>query len=589
MAFDGIVTRSVVTELNDKILGGRIDKIYQLDNNELNINIYNKGENFKLLISANSDSPRIHFTDENKTNPQNPPMFCMLLRKYLSAGIILNIEQYSMDRIVFIDISNLDELGNVGEIRLIVEIMGRHSNVIMIEKETGKILDSIFRITEDLSRVRQILPGLTYELPPLQDKENILNLNRDQFQDLIDKAREGTDIFRFFYFNYLGLSPLVSKEICSRAGIPIRSKIRDLKVEDIELLYKEFDKFKEDVSKLNFKPSIYMDKGKIIDFYCMDLSMHKDLQVLSDDSMSSIIDKAFSKRDTQNTLNQKKQGLRKVIDSKLSRAKSKYDKQLKEYRISKDREKYKVYADILSANFYRIPKGAKSVELENFYSENMDKIHIPLNEKISAPLNADRYYKRYSKLKNAENLLRRYIPITKQEIDYLENVLTYIDNSDTLEQVEELREELISEGYIKAKKSKRRRKEVVYSEPHHYISSDGYDIYVGKNNKQNDRLTLRTANRDDIWLHVQNMPGSHVIVRTKSNTDLPEQTLKEAGMLAAYYSKGRGAKNIPVDYTERKNVNKARGAKPGMVFYNDFQTIFVNPYEDIIGKLEKKN
>ncbi len=589
MAFDGIVTRSVVTELKDKILGGRIDKIYQLDNNELNINIYNKGENFKLLISANSDSPRIHFTNENKVNPQNPPMFCMLLRKYLSAGIILNIEQYSMDRIVFIDVSNLDELGNVREIRLVIEIMGRHSNVIMIEKETGKILDSIFRITEDLSRVRQILPGLNYDLPPLQDKENILDLDKDQFENLIEEEKDGTDLFRFFYFNYLGLSPLVSKEICFRAGLPIRTKIRDLEKKDIDLLYKEFYKFKEDISNSNFKPSIYMDKGKIVDFYCMNLSMHKDLEVFYDDSISLIIDKAFSKRDSQNTLNQKKQELRKIVDSQLSRAKSKYDKQLDEYRLSKDREKYKVYADILSANFYRIPKGAKSVELENFYSEDMDKISIPLNEKLSAPLNADRYYKRYSKLKNAENLLKRYIPITKQEVDYLDNVLTYIDNSDTLEQIEELREELISEGYIRARKSRRRKKKVVYSEPHHYISSDGYDIFVGKNNKQNDRLTLRTANRDDIWLHVQNMPGSHVIIRSKSNTELPEDSLKEAAMLAAYYSKGRGAKNIAVDYTERKNVNKARGAKPGMVFYNDFQTIFVNPYEDIIAKLEKKN
>lgn len=587
MSFDGIVTKSVVRELRENLVGGRVDKIYQQEKDEILLNIHNKSINYKLVLSASSNNPRIYITNYSKKNPQAPPMFCMLLRKHLSGGIVLNIEQYELDRVVFIDISSLDELGLPTEKRLIIEIMGKHSNIILIEKSTQKIIDSIKRVPEDISRVRQILPGFIYESPPAKDKINPLSSTKEEFLNLMEKTDKNLPVFKFFYFNYLGFSPLISREICFNANLDIYRTIGSLSKDDIEELFDSFNELVTKVIKEDFTPLfITSENTNDIDaFYSLDINQYGSGNKTFVSSISQVLDTYYRKKDILDRISQKSQSIRKSIQVKLDRALSKLGKQKNELFESKDREKYKIYADLISANLYRISRGLDSIELENFYDENLAKITIPLDRKISPSDNAQKYYKRYSKLKNAHLLLLEQIPETEAEIEYLENVLISIENSTEVEELDEIKDELVSEGYIKGN-NKKKKKESSVSQPHHYISSDGFNIYVGKNNKQNDYLTLKFARKEDLWLHVQNMPGSHAIIQREGKT-IPDTTLEEAAILAAYYSKGKNGNHIPVDYTERRNVKKHKNAKTGMVIYDDFKTIIINPSREAVERIKK--
>lgn len=587
MSYDGIVTRSVVAELKDKIIGGRIDKVYQQEKDEILIHIHNKGTNYKLIISASSNNPRLYLTKFTKTNPPEPPMFCMLLRKHLIGGVILNIEQLSLDRIVFLDISAEDELGQPTKKRLITEIMGKHSNIILVDYDNYKIIDSIKRVHGDMSRIRQILPGLIYEYPPHENKTNPLNSTKEDFFKKLEEANKNLPCFKFFYFNYLGLSPLISREICFEADIDIDRTIGSLYPADKEALFKSFNNVVEKTANFEFKPNCILSNNgnEIIAFHVLDIKQFGNKEKFYSESISEILDRYYHRKDIQDRINQKSQSIRKTVQVKLDRAIKKLAKQKEELLESQDREKYKIYADLISANLYRIPKGIDNIELENFYDENMEKIKVPLDKKLSPVANAQKYYKKYSKLKNAQLLLQNQIPETEQEILYLENILISIDNATEVEELDEIKEELIKEGYLKGT-IKKKKKQNTLSKPFHYISSDGFNIYVGKNNRQNDYLTLKFAKKNDIWLHVQKMPGSHVIIES-SGKNVPDSTLKEAAALAAYYSKGKNSNNVPVDYTERKNVKKPNNAKAGMVIYENFKTIFVNPSGELVHRIKK--
>ncbi|CCQ96047.1 Fibronectin-binding protein A [[Clostridium] ultunense Esp] len=586
MSLDGIVTRAIIRELNDTILGGRVDKIYQHERDEILINIYNRGKNRKLLISASSNNPRIHLTNCGKSNPSSPPMFCMLLRKHLTGGIILNIEQFHMDRIIFIDISSLDELGQPIEKRLIVEIMGKYSNIILIDKISFRVIDSIKRVTPDMSRIRQVLPGVEYKYPHQNNKINPLDLAEDQFFQLIGQDNGNRPIYRFFYTNYIGLGPLISKEICFQSNIDMDRPLASITFEEKKKIFSIFMAIVKRIRDNNFKPILIKNNhGRNYKaFYALDIEQFGNNKILLA-SISQVLDEYYIKNDTLDRVNQKAQSLRKSVQTKLERSLNKLAKQKQELLDSKNREKFKIYADLISANLYRIDKGLSQVELENFYSENMEKIIVPLDERYSPAENAQKYYKRYSKLKNANQLLLEQIPETEEEIDYLENVLNSIDHCTEVLELDEIKEELIKEGYLKGSIKKKQKKDMV-SKPYQYISSDGFHIFVGKNNRQNDFLTLKTAHKEDLWLHVQKMPGSHVIVKTE-NRRVSEKTLEEAAILAAYYSKAKNSTNVAVDYTERKNVKKPKKAKAGMVIYENFSTIFVTPDKKIINKLAK--
>lgn len=589
MSFDGIVTNAVVNELNNTIKGGRIDKIYQPEKDEILIFIHKMGINYRLVLSASSNNPRIYLTQTSKKNPASPPMFCMLLRKHLNGGIVLNIEQYEMDRVVFIDISSVDELGQPAEKRIVIEIMGKHSNIILTDKNSLKVVDSVKRVTEEMSRVRQILPGSIYEYPPIQGKVNPRTTSYEEFMDLIQNENKNTAIFKFLYYKYLGLSPLISKEICFNTDLDMDRTILSLNDNDIKSIYNSFKATMDLVSQGLYTPNYIRsdNSNDIKSFHSMQINQFGRENIINLDSISKVLDTYYRSKDVLDRISQKSQSIRKSINVKLERAQSKLGKQKDELLESKDRDKYKIYADLISANLHRIPRGVESVELENFYDEFMESITIPLDIKLSPVDNAQRYYKRYSKLKHANQLLLDQIPDTENEIDYLENVLLSIENSTEIVELEEIKEELIKEGYLKdtSKKKNKKAKELVAA-PQHYISIDAFHIYVGKNNRQNDNLTLKFAHKEDMWLHVQNMPGSHVIIKSEGK-EIPSTTLEEAAVLASYFSRGKNSNHVPVDFTQRKNVKKPSNAKPGMVIYDNFKTITIDPSIERVQKITK--
>ena len=589
MSFDGIVTNALVKEFKETITGGRIDKIYQQEKDEILIHIRNLGNNYKLLLSASSNNPRAYLTDYSKQNPNTPPMFCMFLRKQLQGGIILDINQHELDRIITIDVKSLDEIGDISTKQLIIEIMGKHSNIILIDKSSEIILDSIKRVPESISRVRQVLPGLKYQYPPSNDKLNPLHIDFDTFLNKLDKNNKNVQVFKFLYKSFIGLSPLISKEICYRAHIDERLTINALTKLDVKNLYSSFNSLMNDVLEKNFNPHfIKNDKtNEILAFHALNLSQYECMYKISNQSISAILDNYYHKKDTIDRIKQKSLSIRRTIQTKLERDLNKLAKQKQELLDSKKREKYKIYGDLISANIYKIDRGIDSIDLENFYTENLDLINIPLDPKLSPSQNAQKYYKKYTKLKNASKLLEKEIPKTEDEIEYLENILVSIENCTEIEELDEIKEELINEGYLKGKnRKKKKNKKQNSSKPYHFISSDGFHIYVGKNNKQNDYLTLRFANKEDIWLHTKDIPGSHVIIR-KENMEVPQNTLYEAAILSAFYSKSKNSENVAVDYTEKKHVKKPNGAKPGMVIYEQNSTIYVTPKIEEISKIKK--
>ncbi|SCG83518.1 fibronectin-binding protein [Proteiniborus sp. DW1] len=589
MSFDGIVMSSLVYELANLLVNGRIEKVHQPENDEIILNIRKDSKNYKLLISASSSNPRIYVTNNTKANPNTPPMFCMLLRKHIQSGKILDIYQYSLDRVLCIDIQSLDELGVLSTKTLIIEIMGKHSNIILIDKNSNKIIDSVKRVPISVSSVRQILPGLEYNTPPSQDKMYPIHLSRENFIDFIYRCEKGKPVYKALYGNIIGLSPLLAREICFRANLEVDLIVGELDNTKIESLYISFEKFYENIIKKVYSPTVILDENEseIIGFSTIDILQYGKLPKKHYSSINELLEDFYITRDKIDRIKHKSIDLRKSVSVKLDRALNKFAKQKEELLEAEEREIFKIYGDLLTANLHKIEKKQTSVVLENFYSENLDKIKIALDPRLSPIQNAQRYYKKYNKLKNAYHLVSEQIIKTQEEIDYLENILISLENCTELSELEEIREELISEGYIKKSSSKIKKKEKeISSIPLHFISSDGYDIFVGKNNKQNDYLTLKLSNKDDIWMHTKNIPGSHVIIKNKNN-QIPETTILEAAILAAYYSKARLSSNVPVDYTERKNVKKPNGAKPGMVIYDYYNTVYVTPEKTLINNFVK--
>ncbi len=590
MALDGIVLRAVETEFRDILIGSKIDKVHQPEKDELFLNIRGKGKNFKLLVSASSNNPRTYITDMTKPNPMTPPMFCMLLRKHIQGGVITDVYQIDLERILVIEIESMDELGYMSKKNLIVEIMNKHSNIILVKKDDGKIIDSIKRISLGTSSVRQVLPGLEYSFPPSQHKEIPTETERKKFFSIAEETESCNPAFKFLYKNYLGMSPLIAREIVDRAKVDTDKSIRDFEKEDIEKLYSAFSELYSKVKNRDFDPTIVFEENgtDVLAFSAVDLNQFGDRPKEKNESISWILDFFYTERDRQDRIKQKSGDLRKSIMTKMERLINKTGKQEIELRESHDRDKYKTMADLIMANIYRINKGDKEAELENFYDPEMKKVKVKLDPKLSPADNAQKYYKRYNKLKHAGKLLQNEIEKSREEIEYLDNIIYSIDSSTSLQEIDEIREELIKEGYMKNYHLKNKKQNQEKSKPHHYISSSGEDIFVGKNNRQNDRLTMRTAMKDDLWFHTKDIPGSHVILKT-DGTEPSEESIREAAMLAAYYSKGNMSENVAVDYTEKRNVKKPSGSKPGMVIYENNNTIYITPDKNSVLKMQKEN
>lgn len=607
MAFDGITIANIVNELNKELLGGHIYKIAQPESDELLLTIKNNSKQYRLLLSADASLPLIYLTESNKPSPMTAPGFCMLLRKHLQNAKIMRISQPGLERIIHLELEHLNELGDVCCKKLIIEIMGKHSNIIFCD-DTDKIIDSIKHISGMVSSVREVLPGRDYFIPRTQDKINPLRFSAcytDSSAALSCFQKLGNDdtpisyedfrkqmqakpmpLYKAIYTSYTGLSPIISQEICYRARIDAdmpanvlaadesdhkaMSMSANSAVSPLSTVYDTISAMMDDIITGAFTPSIIYDTpsapggraSEPIEFCALPLTLYADKTTKTFPSVSAVLEQYYAERNIVTRIRQKSVDLRKIVQTALERNIKKYDLQMKQMQDTEKRDKYKVYGELLNTYGYNVEPGAKSMEALNYYTNEM--ITIPLDDTLTPQENAKKYFDKYGKLKRTYEVLSELTVQVKEEIDHLETISAALDIAMQEEDLVQIKEELIESGYIRRKGGTKRAK--ITSKPFHYISSDGFHMYVGKNNYQNDELTFKFATGNDWWFHAKKIAGSHVIVKTEGQ-ELPDRTFEEAARLAAYYSKGREQDKVEIDYIQKKHVKKPAGAKPGFVVY----------------------
>ena len=574
MAFDGITIANIVTELNQTITGGKINKIAQPENDELIITIKNQRKQYRLFLSASASLPLIYLTETNKPSPLTAPNFCMLLRKHIGSGKIIAIEQPGMERIIRFTIEHLNELGDLCTKYLIVEIMGKHSNIIFCNEE-DQIIDSIKHVSAHMSSVREVLPGRPYFIPETQSKLNPFVLTEEIFQEKI--FPRPVKVAKAIYTSITGISPLMAEEVCYRAGID--GGIPTDGLEDVERVHlaHTFLRMVDDIRDGHFEPNIVYKGKEPVEFACFPLSQYQDYRAVSYPSIFPVLETYYAEKNIVTKMRQKTVDLRKIVQNALERNVKKYQLQQKQLKDTEKKEKYRVWGELLNTYGYEVEPGAKSMEALNYYTNEM--IQIPLDETMTPQENAKKYFDKYSKLKRTKEALDTLLQETGDEIKHLESIAASLDIASSEEDLVQIKEEMMEYGYVKRKNTGGKKVKVT-SRPYHYISSDGYDIYVGKNNFQNDELSFKFASGNDWWFHAKGQPGSHVIVKSK-NEELPDRTFEEAGKLAAYYSKGRQAPKVEIDYTQKKNLRKPTGGKPGFVVYYTNYSLLIEP--DITG------
>lgn len=571
MAFDAIAVKAVTTELANSLVGGRIEKIHQPERDEIVLIIRTFTKNYRLVLSASSAHPRIHLTSTQKQNPKTPPMFCMLLRKHLGSGKIKSITQEGFERVVKITIESFDELGDLTEKHLIIEIMGRHSNIILTTAE-GRIIDCIKHIDLTISSVRELLPGITYTAPPKQEKPEFTSISDIDF----DMSQGGRMMKKAVLESTSGISPICAAEIVYL--VSGAADIRCGEVFDTAPYKTAMKNLSEKVSNNEFSPCLITEisTGKILDFSAINISQYGSLcEITHFESINEAMDAFYSGRDHAERMKQKGQSLKKLLTTAIERAAKKLIILRQTMSEAKNKEQYKIYADLITANIYRIEEKSKSVTVENFYEPDCPSITISLDPSKSPTANAQLYYKKYRKLKNAELEVTKQLEENQKNLDYLESTLVAVENAESEADLNAIKAELSDEGYIKRVSVKKAKKSE--QKPIHFVSQDGFNIYIGKNNTQNDYLTLKFANSQDIWFHTKNIHGSHAIIKLELDKNVPESTMREAAEAAAYFSKARESSQVPVDYTTIKNVKKPNGAKPGMVIYDSYNTVYVTP------------
>lgn len=575
MAFDGITVSNIVKECNACLTGSRIYKIAQPETDELLLTLKTETGQKRLLISAGASLPLIYLTENNKPSPMTAPNFCMLLRKHIQNGRITGISQPGLERVIRIDIEHLDELGDLCKKTLIVEIMGKHSNIIFCG-EDNKIIDSIKHISGMVSSVREVLPGRDYFIPETQNKADPLTSDKENFlARIFEKA---VPLYKALYSTFTGFSPVIAQEICYRASLDADRPAQSFDEADREKLYTVFSSFIEDIKSGNFTPNIIYENKSPVEFASVALTMYSADSAVTYESVSALLEQYYAQKNAVTRIRQKSVDLRKIVQTALERNIKKYDLQLKQMKDTEKRDKYRVYGELINTYGYGIEEGAESMEAMNYYTNEM--ITIPLDPLLTPSENAKKYFDKYGKLKRTYEALSELTIEVKQEIEHLESILTSLDIALLEEDLVQIKEELTQTGYIRRKGGTKKQK--VTSRPFHYISSDGYHMYVGKNNFQNDELTFKFATGNDWWFHSKTYPGSHVIVKTNGD-DLPDSTFEEAAKLAAYYSKGRDQEKVEIDYTEKKNVKKPNGAKPGfVVYYTNYSMIIDSDISQIM-------
>lgn len=580
MAFDGIVIASLVDELNRTVLGCKISKIAQPESDELLLTIKGNGATYKLLLSASASLPFVYLTDENKIAPLTAPTFCMVLRKHIANGKIIRIFQPGMERIIHFEIEHLNELGDLCTKELIIELMGKHSNIIFCDSD-GTIIDSIKHVSPAMSSVREVLPGRLYHIAATQeDKHNPLESSADFFVEQI-KGRP-MSLSKAIYTSFTGISPLIANEIAFRAGVDPDEAVAGLSNDTLLHIANHFVWMMDAIKQNTFAPVIVRNGKEPIEFSGIKLTQYADYISEDFSSISRVLEVFYAQKSEYTRIRQKSFDLRRIVSTALERNVKKYDLQQKQLSDAAKKDKYKLYGEMLTAYGYGLPEGATELLAENYYDNNKI-IKVPLDPTLSAMENAKKYFDKYSKLKRTSEALSELIQTTKAEIDHLESIQNALDIAVSAEDLVQIKQELADSGFIK--KSKNAPKERIKSKPFHYRSSKGYDIYVGKNNYQNDELTFRLATGNDWWFHAKGMPGSHVIVKS-NNEELPDIVFEEAGRLAGFYSKGRGNDKVEIDYLQKKNVKKPNGSAPGFVVYYTNYSLTIPPVIDGIEQVE---
>ncbi len=592
MALDGLYLRSLYTELNEKLVGSRVDKIYLPTDDELIIAVRSRTYGgLKILLSARANSPRVSLTTASFENPAVPPMLCMLLRKRLGGATLTGIRQQGLDRILFLDFEATNELGDREKLTIVIEIMAQYSNVILVGPD-GNIVDALKRIDPTKSSKRLVLPGIPYELPPQQEKIDLINASLEEIIDRI-KGFKTKSLSSAILSAVMGVSPIVAREIAFRAVGEDKHMTEMTEDDFLELEYPLLD-LKNILTKGEYAPcALYKEDGKPFDFSFFDITQYGNtLEKTSFDSPSELLDAFYAKRDTMARLNSKASSLKKFLTNTKDRTIRKMANQQEELARSVDREKLRIYAELINANLYQLEKGTDTYEVANYYEDNaMTK--VPADPALSPAQNAQKYYKQYRKTYTAEKKLQEQIEQNAEELAYLETVLDSLSRIETENDIAQIRLELVSSGYLKeqpTKIGKNGRKKVTKQPkalpPIRYETTDGYEVLVGRNNVQNDKLSLKTANKLDMWLHTKDFPGSHVIVRSKDG-EISDTALEEAAVIAAVNSTAKDSQKAPVNYTLAKNLKKPTGAKPGKVIYHTYNTMYVTPDEELAEKLKK--
>lgn len=573
MAFDGITTNCIMQELNHLLAGQRISKIAQPEREELlfTFKALNEGSN-RLLISANASLPFLYMTKENKTSPLNAPNFCMLLRKYIGNGRISAISQPSMERVLCFTIEHLDEMGDPAVKYLYVEIMGKHSNIIFCDKD-GQIIDSIKHVSGQMSSIREVLPGRPYFIPAQQDRFDPWQIAKEQFVDQI--LKKPCSVTKAIYTSLVGFSPIIATELAYRSGLDADDSTAALAQADVERLYDVFRSLLQDLSDGNFSYGIYYDPvtGAPKEFAPIPLTIYSDMEYKTFSSISEALEAFYAQRNKHTVIHQKSTDLRKIVSIHLERDRKKYLLQKKQLADTEKKDKYRIYGEMLHTYGYAASPGDKSIEVTNYYTN--EPFVIPLDPTLDAMENAKKYFDKYAKLKRTGDALSSYILETENEIKHLESIETSLSIAETEGDLAAIKEELQEYGFIK-KHSGKKTNRISKSQPLHFVDDNGFHIYVGKNNYQNDQLTFKFATGNDWWFHAKQMTGSHVIVKSE-NKELPDSTYEYAAALAAYYSSGRDNEKVEIDYLQKKNVKKPNGSAPGFVVYYTNYSLVATP------------
>ena len=573
MAFDGITIAAMVRELNNNLAGGRINKIAQPEGDELMITARGTEGQKRLLLSASASLPLIYFTEKNKISPLTAPNFCMLLRKHIGSARIAGIRQPGLERVVEFDLEHLNELGDPCKKVLILELMGKHSNLIFCD-DKNMILDSIKHVSSHMSSVREVLPGREYFITKTQDKWDPLTITQEEFLEKV--CKKPVSAAKALYSSLTGLSPVIAEELCYRASVDGNDSILSLNEISCIHLYHTLQRMMDDVKEGNFTPNIIYRGEEPVEYGVFLFQQYgPEYHSVAFDSVSSMLETYYASKNILTRIRQKSADLRKIVQTALERNRKKLILQQKQMKDTAKKEKYRVYGELINTYGYNLPEGSKSFQALNYYTN--EEITIPLDETLTPAQNSKKYFDRYTKLKRTEEALTTQLADTESEIEHLESISNALDIARSESDLAQIKEELTQYGYIKRHFSgKKGAKMQAKSKPFHYISSDGFDIYVGKNNFQNDELTFKFATGNDWWFHAKKMAGSHVVVKTKDG-ELPDRTFEEAGRLAAYYSKGRTAPKVEIDYIQKKHVKKPGGAKPGFVVYYTNYSLMAEP------------